>query len=89
MTQTQILDALKTIISKSNGQNGHLILDSSYSGSDSFETIVILQPGSISYTDKISGNKPVNIAVENKDAFYGSMTNVTLLGGATAIAYYI
>lgn len=88
MTQEKILQSLITLISKTTGQNGHVILDSSYSGSDSFEAIVILQPGQILYTDKISGQIANNVIVENKDAFYGSMTNVRLTSGTTAIGYY-
>ena len=89
MTQEKILQTLLTTLSKTTGQKGHVILDSSYSGSDIFETIVILQAGTIAYTDNISGQSFSNVVVENKDAFYGSMSNVTLASGTTAIGYYI
>lgn len=86
-TDKQLVLLLRELITKSNGENGHVIIDDNYSGSHNFKAVVVLIAGNLSYLEKFTGTSVSNLVVSNKDAIYGNLTNVRISTGATAIGY--
>lgn len=71
------------------GHYGHVILDSSYSGSDIFESVVCTSDAIISYTNNLKGDKTItDLSLVAGAGIFGNISNVTVTSGVL-IGYLI